>query len=263
MPVSGPTPVRTPSAGFVDDLLQLPWPADLAPATLAMLVRAGDGAGAQAWQALFADRDPARLAHLAAGLQAVPATQQLPGFERLLTRCAALPLAERESLRRQAHRIVLADGQLSLVEIWRCLLLDHVLGLARESVLRETHARSLAQCASAIHVIGATLAWQQRDVPAQAAALAEQWCRQASTALEIGPAPVRLGNAAPVLAAIDSAMQQLARLAPMRRPQLLKTWYALVRDDPQPTPQGVWDSLRCICLLIDTPLPPDVQARFA
>lgn len=263
IPIPGPMPVPPSQPGFVNDLLQLPWPADLVPATLAMLVRTGDGAGAQAWQALFADRDPGRLGRVAAGLQAVPASQQLPGFERLLTRCAALPLAEREALRRQAHRVVLADGQLSLVEIWRCLLLDHVLGLARESVLRETHALSPAQCAGAIHVIGVTLAWQQRDTPAQAAVLAAQWSRQASAALEITPAPATLGDAAPVPAAIDIAMRQLARLAPMRRPQLLKTWCALVRDDLRPAPQGVWDSLRCICLLIDTPLPPDVQARFA
>ena len=59
------------------------------------------------------------------------------------------------------------------------------------------------------------------------------------------------------------AMRRLARLTPMRRPQLLKTWVALVGADEQAPAQALWDSLRCICLLIDTPLPPEVQARFA
>ncbi len=80
-------------------------------------------------------------------VQELAPSSQLPVFERLLTRCAALPWAERRLMRRHAHDIVRADGRLSLVELWRFLLLDHVLDLDHESVLRETHVLSLPACA--------------------------------------------------------------------------------------------------------------------
>jgi len=247
---------------WIDDLLQIPLPFDLAAASLSLLVRPGNQAEIQAWHLLFADRDRPQRDRLLAQAHTMPPSAHQIGLERLLTRCAALPLAERSSLRRMAHRIVLADGQLSLAELWRCLLLDHVLDLAHESVLRETHGQSLEQCADAIHTISAALAWQHRDAPVDATVLARRWSRAASLALELKP-PLAAADAPPSLAALTMAMRRLARLTPMRRPQLLKTWVALVGADEQAPAQALWDSLRCICLLIDTPLPPEVQARFA
>jgi Zn-dependent protease with chaperone function len=252
-----------PATDWIDDLLQVPLPFDLAAASLSLLVRPGNDAEIQAWRGLFADRDRPQLDRLLAQAHAMPPSVHQVGLERLLTRCAALPLAERRSLRKMAHRIVLADGQLSLAELWRCLFLDHVLDLAHESVLRETHAQSLAQCADAIHTISAALAWQHRDVPADATVLARRWRRAASLALALAPPTQAAGDRAPSLAALTMAMRRLARLAPMRRPQLLKTWVALVGHDEQAPEQAMWDSLRCICLLIDTPLPPEVQSGFA
>ena len=247
---------------WIDELLRIPLPCDLAAASLAFLVRQGNDAEIQTWHALFADRDPKQRDRLLVQAHATPPPAHQVGLERLLARCAALPLTERSSLRRMAHRIVLADGHLSLVESWRCLLLDHLLGLAHESVLRETHGHSLEQCADAIHAVSAALAWQHRDAPVDATVLARRWCRAASLALQLAP-PQDAPDAAPSLAALKLAMRRLARLAPMRRPLLLKTWVALVGADEQPATQALWDSLRCICLLIDTPMPPDVQARFA
>lgn len=268
-PVDAPAIVSEEPAGavpaatsdWIDDLLQIPLPFDLAAASLSLLVRPGNDAEIQAWRALFADRNRPQPDRLLAQAHAMPPSARQSGLERLLTRCAALPLAERSGLRRMAHRIVLADGQLSLAELWRCLLLDHVLDLAHESVLRETHALSLEQCADAIHTISAALAWQHRATPVDAKVLARRWSRATCLALELKP-PQAAGGVAPSLAALTMAMRRLARLAPMRRPQLLKTWVTLVGADEQAPAQDLWGSLRCICLLIDTPMPPDVQARF-
>lgn len=261
-----PPPPTSPAAAaaqadWIDELLQIALPFDLTPATLAFLVRADNAAELQAWHALFDELQLQRRERLIAQVQALaPAAHQL-GLERLLTRCSALPLAERTALRQQAHRIVLADGHLSLLELWRCLLLDHVLALARESTLRETHVLTLQACAEAIHGVTAALAWQHRNTPGEAQALAQQWQGGIGAALALMPA-ARVAVTAPSLAALKAAMRQLVRLAPMRRPQLLKAWCAMLQADPQPASQPLWNSLRCICLLIDTPLPPDVQARY-
>lgn len=262
----GATPPAPPlgqgtSTDWLDAMLQWPFPPDLAASTLAFLLPPGDAPQTKVWRDMFGRHAPAGLDRLVRQVQALEPSSHLPAFERLLTRCAAMPLAERHSLRRQAHQIVRADGRLSLVELWRCLLLDHVLGLAHESVLRETHALSLQACAGAIHTVTDVLAWQYGDPGADAAALARHWRLATDLALELVP---RAGVAVTPLTsvALRAAMQQLARLAPMRRPHLLKTWCALVSGDVRPTTRPVWESLRCICLLIDTPLPPQVQARF-
>ncbi len=249
------------SADWLDVMLQLPFAPDLAAATLAFLLAPGDAPQTRVWRELFGHHAPAELDRLLRQRQALEPSSRLPAFERLLTRCAALALAQRRQLRRQAHHIVRADGRLSLIELWSCLLLDHVLELARESVLRETHALSLSACAGAIGTITDVLAWQHGESGTDAAALARHWRQATDLALELVP---QAGNndTPPTSAALRAAMRQLARLAPMRRPHLLKTWCALVSSDARAPAQPVWDSLRCICLLIDTPLPPQVQARF-
>jgi hypothetical protein len=260
-----PSPMSAPAVpvvNWIDDFLQIALPFDLTPATLAFLVRAGNAAELQAWHGLFGELQLQRRERLMAQVQALaPAAHQL-GLERMLTRCAALPMAERTTLRQQAHRIVMADGHLSLLELWRCLLLDHMLALSRESTLRETHVLTLQTCAAAVHVVTTALAWQHRNGPGDAQALALQWRSDISAALGLAPA-VSAGVTAPSLGALTAAMRQLAQLAPMRRPQLLKAWCALLQADPRPAAQPLWNSLRCICLLVDTPLPPEVQAQYA
>ncbi len=246
---------------WLDAMLQWPFPPDLAATTLAFLLPSGDTPQTQVWCELFGRHAPAGLDRLLLQVQSLGPSSQLPAFERLLTRCAALPLGERRQLRQQAHDIVRANGRLSLVELWRCLLLDHVLALAHASVLRETHSLSLSACAGAIRTITDVLAWQQGDSGADASALARHWRQTSDLALDIAP-QVAVADAPPTSAALHAAMRQLSQLAPMRRPLLLKTWCSLVTGDIKPPAQPVWDSLRCICLLIDTPLPPQVQARF-
>ncbi len=263
-PGTAPTPPPSgqgASTDWLHAMLQWPFPQELAATTLAFLLPPGDVPQTQVWCDLFGRRAPAGPYRLVRQVQALAPSSHLPAFERLLTRCAALPLAERRLLRRQAHDIVRADGRLSLRELWRCLLLDHVLELARESVLRETHVLSLGACAAAIGTITDVLAWQQGADGAEAAALARNWRQATERALELPP-QAGLADTPPTSAALRVALRQLARLTPMRRPLLLKTWCALVSGETRMAARPVWDSLRCICVLIDTPLPPQVQARF-
>ena len=219
------------TVNWIDDLLQIALPFDLTPATLAFLVRAGNDAELQAWHGLFAELQTPRRDRLlaqVAGLGAGGASARARAPADALCRACRWPSAR--ALRHQAHRIVLADGHLSLLELWRCLLLDHVLDLAHESVLRETHVLSLEPCAAAIHVVsdGAGLAAPRRARRRAGAGTAVAPMPSA-LALEPGAATRAAGVAPPSLGALTAAMRQLAQLAPMRRPQLLKTWCALVR----------------------------------
>lgn len=238
---------------WLDDMLSIAWPYDLVPATLAFLVPAADGPEYQAWCALFAQPGLRRPDHVLRQAWALPVSERQAAFERLLTRCASLPLPERAQLRRQAHRIVRADGRLVFAEIWHWLLLEHVLELRHESVLRETHYLSLQDCVASIVCLTDLLAAQrfagQADLPTRQ----QTWRADIGAALQLGQLPAPSGP--PALPAIAAAVRQLARLSWMVRPQLIKAWCALAWHGPAQPPQAIVDALRTLCILIDTPMP--------
>lgn len=264
---STPTDARPVSAQqevWPRNLLAIAWPHDLVPATLAFLVPRDDGPQYQTWCALFAVPDKARPDHVLRQAWAMPARARQGAFERLLTRCASLPASERKQVRQHAHRIVRADGRLGFAEIWHCLLLHHVLEPRRESVLRETDNLSLPDCARQIAALTDLLAARRCVGQADLAALQLRWRGVMATALGLGELPMPV--AAQKLPEIARVVQHLARLSWMLRPRLMKAWCALVLAAAPPAPavpQALADALRALCLLIDTPMPPDLQAHFA
>jgi len=249
------------SGAWLDDLLAITWPADLIPITLAFLVPADGGDEQQVWRTLVADAGASRQDFLLGQVWRLPMSDQQVGFERLLTRCASLPRTQRQQLRAQAHRIVRADGKLGLPEMWHCFLLDHVLELRHESVLRETHCLSLQDCASAVASLTDVLAAQRFHGQLDRTAIQSQWRVAVHTVLALDGLP---GDwVPPSLAAVTGAVRQLARLSWMSRPQLLKAWCAVVLPDGAAVPQPVCDALRTLCFLIDTPMPPQLQAVYS
>jgi hypothetical protein len=48
----------------------------------------------------------------------------------------------------------------------------------------------------------------------------------------------------------------------MLRPQPMKAWCALALQGSSPAPQPLVDALRTVCILIDTPMPPRLQASY-
>ena len=241
-----------------NDLLDIAWPHDLIPAALVYLTGPGEGETRQAWRGLFTEINRHGQDRLLQQVWSQPTSLHQGAFERLLTRCAALSLDTRRAMRRQARQIVRADGRLSLSELWRCLLLDHVLDLHHESVLRETNHLTLAQCAQAIDTVGLALATQllrqgQDGSPAD-------WCSVVRSTLGLD-APAREPGKL-TSAGIRAAVWHLMRLGAMSRPQLMKAWCALALDGGADVPQQALDALRGLCLLIDTPISPVLAARF-
>jgi hypothetical protein len=247
-------------AAWLDNLLAIDWPHDLVPATLAFLVPAEHGPEHAAWCLLFARPASGKADRSLRQAWQLPAAARQGAFERLLTRCASLPPAERAQLRQQAHQIVRADARLDFAEIFHCLLLDHVLELRHESVLRERHCLSLVQCAPAIACMTDLLAAQRFPGHADAAGLRATWRAEIGAALALDALPA--SAQVPALPAITGALRQLADLSWMLRPQLMKAWCALVLRAQPPAPQAVVDALRAVCILIDTPMPPALQAFY-
>jgi Zn-dependent protease with chaperone function len=249
-----------PAVPWLDDMLAIAWPHDLAPATLAFLVPAQHGPEHQAWCALFAPAPSTRQEqHLLLRAGSVPAAARQDTFERLLTRCASLPLADRAQLRVQAHQIVRADGRFAFAEIWHCLLLDHVLQLRHDSVLRETHCRALQDSALAIAVVTDLLAQRCCADSADAVAVRAHW--RAALQAALGLAQLPDAQWPPSWPAVQAAVRQLAYLSAVLRPQPMKAWCTQVFDLPQP-PQELVDALRSLCILIDTPMPPRLLAAW-
>ena len=246
--------------GWLDALLAIAWPHDLVPATLAFLVRSDKGPAYTVWLALFARPDAKTPQFLLSQTWTLPINARQDSFERLLTRCASLPPAARAQLRQQAEQIVRADDRLDAVELWHCLLLDHLLAPRRNSLLRESDHLSLATCAGAIAGVTDVLAAQRyasrADLPERRAAL-----RVALGESLVLPACTD----APTLeswSAVTHAVEQLARLSWMVRPRLMKAGCVLTLDDESLVPLAVADALRTLCILIDTPMPPALQGRY-
>jgi Zn-dependent protease with chaperone function len=259
-PVTPAAPTVAPAAPWLDDMLAIAWPHALVPATLAFLVPAQDGPEHQAWRAMQGQApSPRQAEHLLHQAWSLPPVARQHAFERLLTRCASLPLDERAQLRRQAHRIVRADARLGFAEVWHCLLLDHVLELRHESVLRETHCLSLPQCAAAIAVLTDLLAQGCRPESADSATVRADW--RAALQAALGLADLPAAPQAPSWPSIRTAVRQLGALSAVLRPQPMKAWCAQMFATAAP-PQESVDALRSLCILIDTPMPPRLQAAY-
>ena len=76
----------------------------------------------------------------------------------------------------------------------------------------------------------------------------------------LGVPPQQQQPPAPAVSELNQAIARVARVDRMHSPALAKAWSGALPAGP--VPQALADALRCLCLLIDTPLPPQLAARF-
>lgn len=196
---------------------------------------------------------PQAAAHerLLQAVQSLPPRRRLPWFERLLRLAAALSAARRAALVRDALALAQADGRVSLAEYLEGRVLQHQLAALSEPLAAERRSLTLAELAQPVAAVSRALA---TSLPHEERA---RWLQSVLAGLRVPPVgelPVPSG------AELAAALDRLARLGRMERPALVKLWI-----DAQPVagwPQGAYDALRCVCLLIDTPLPPQLAAQF-
>lgn len=173
-----------------------------------------------------------------------------PWFDHLRDMAAALPLADRQTLRAQALALVRADGQLTLPEYLAALLIHHDLTPRREALATEARHLRLEDAATAAESATAALATL---LPAEAQA---PWLATVQRTLGLGGAPWQAAQ--PLDAkALNRALQALRCLGVAHKPRLVKCWVAST-----PLTPAMADALRALCLLIDAPMPPALAACF-
>ena len=224
-------------------------PGPLQAAVLACLVPPQSPAEREAWRRAAADG--AASERLLQAVHAVPARRRLPWFERMLRLAAAMPAAQRATLLRDARALVQADGRLSLAEYLEGRVLQHQLGLRGERLAAEPRALTLAELAVPIAAVSSALATL---LPAEAR---DRWPQAVLAGLGL---PAAREWRQPTGRELGSAVDRLALLGRLQRPALVKQW--LAGPPAAGWPRAASDALRCLCLLIDTPLPPALAAQF-
>ncbi len=230
--------------------LSLLSPAQLQAAVLACFVPPEGTAEAEtvAWRRLAGSA--ARSQQLLQAVRALPPRQRQPWFERLLDGAAALSPEQRTDLTRQALAVVQADGRLSPLEYLRAQVLHRRLSVSRQ---HDAAAQRLE-----IADMGAAISSLTQAMAALLpAADGLRWAQSVLQNLNL-PAPHQLSVLA--VGALNEAIARVARVDRMNSPALAKAWSATLIADS--VPQALADALRCLCLLIDTPLPPQLEACF-
>lgn len=244
-----PEPALSPPEALLFELSAATMPGPVHAAVLACLVPPQSAAEMQAWRGAVPDQ--AAHQRLLQAVQSLPPRRRLPWFERLLRLAAALPAPNRAALVRDARAVAQADGRVSLAEYLEGRVLQHQLGVHGERLSAERRSLTLAELAQPVAVVSRALA---TALPGE---LRAGWLQSVVAGLRPPPASER---PMPSGAELAAALDRVVLLGRMERPALVKQWIA-----GQPLagwPQRACDALRCLCLLIDTPLPPALAAQF-
>lgn len=230
--------------------LSLLSPAQLQAAVLACFVPPDGTAEAEtaAWRRLAGNA--ARSQQLLQSVRALPPRQRQPWFERLLDCAAALAPEQRANLTRQALAMVQADGRLSPQEYLRAQTLHRLSSVSPQRDPAQ-HRLTIAEVGAAIDGVTQAMA---SLLPAGDGL---RWAQSVLQGLGL-PLPHQLS--VPVVSELNQAIARVARVDRMHSPALAKAWSAALPVTP--VPQALADAIRCLCRLIDTPLPPQLEACF-
>jgi hypothetical protein len=231
--------------------LSLLSPAQLQAAVLACFVPPDGPAEAEtaAWRRTAGNSAASQ--QLLQAVRALPPRQRQPWFERLLGSAAALSPEQRSEMMGQALAVVQADGRLSPPEYLRAQVLRRLLSVSPQQDAIAQHHLAIADVGTAIAVVTRAIA---SLLPA---ADGLSWAQSVLRSLGL-PAPQQLSL--PAVSELNQAIDRVARIDRMHSPALAKAWSAALPVTP--VPQALADAMRCLCLLIDTPLPPRLEACF-
>jgi hypothetical protein len=236
-------------------------PGGMKAALLAMLLVPDQPGRVRAWReetSLVGEAETIRV-----DVEQLGATVRLPWFELLLARLGGTPLHDRQELLRSARRVLTAAHP--------GLPIDRLLWLAMRRHFGENpyalvHAPAEAEIAQLPpaemrHVADYT-AHLARMVPSDDAAAGQRWYA-AVLGRWLAPGAIPPWHR-PDVDAFVHALTGLQALSWMQRPQLVRAWVAeaLPTGRPGPLPPTAADALRVTCLLLDTPIPPELARQY-
>jgi Zn-dependent protease with chaperone function len=237
-----------PSTASAQDLLALDplrQPACVEAAVLACLLPAAPAsAQLQAWHGLTA----AEAQPVLAAVQGLPVRRRLPWFERLAALARGLPPVRRSALLHAARELVQADGRVALREYLQIRLLQRQLADDQPLPAPAAHLK-LSELAASIATVSLDLATLLPSAQRRG------WVDAVLLALALPPLPAAVA----LPQQLNGALDRLALLAPVQRPALVKAWLAAAGA---PSSSALAEALACVCVLIDTPRPPDLEMQF-
>jgi Zn-dependent protease with chaperone function len=198
--------------------------------------------------------------------------RRVPEFERLTAALASAPIEERRTLVEAARDLMRADGRVSPIDrLWWLALRRRVSDLAAKPALMRPitgQGQTLSQLEPAAHQpVAALSAYLARFVPLTETGrglndASRAWL--AAVYRRCGIAVERATDAPPDADGLVLALTQVQELSWMMRPMLIKAW---VEEAVNHSPQGILsdntaDALRLAAGLIDSPLPPMLEAHY-
>jgi hypothetical protein len=201
----------------------------------------------------------------------LPHTRRLPWFEHFARQLAHGPVALRHDVIDAARRIIVADRRVSAMDQLRWVALRHLLAGSAVSppaaAATELDTLSDAQAAQAC-VFSAFLS---QLVPAPEltldlsgdSSLSQLWYDTVTAAWSDRPlaAPQRTGHD---IDATLRALRTLQSLPWLLRPVLARRWFDAARSltDGPALHDAAADALRLACVLLDSPVPPELARQY-
>jgi hypothetical protein len=230
-------------------------------ALLAMLLVPDQPTRVRAWReetSLVGEAETIR-----ADIELLSGATRLPWFELLLARLGGTPLADRQELLRSARRLLTAAHP--------GLPIDRLLWLAMRRHFGENpfgivHAPADADIAqlpmSDMQHVAHYTAHLARMVPSDDAQAGQHWYT-AVMGRWMAPQAIPAWHR-PDVDELVRALTGLQALSWMQRPQLVRAWVgeALPSGRPGPLPGTAADALRLSCLLMDSPMPPELARQY-
>ena len=253
--------VSTEEQDALDRLDRVHGPGGMKAALLAMLLVPDQSSRVRAWReetSLVGEAETIRT-----DVERLGGTTRLPWFELLLARLGGTPLPDRQELLRSARRVLTAAHPGLPIDRLMWLAMRRHFG---ENPLGMVHAPADADIAQLpaldIQHVAHYTAHLARMVPSDDVVAGQRWYTGVMGRW-LAPAAIPAWHR-PDVDELVRALTGLQALSWMQRPQLVRAWVgeALPSGRPGPLPQTAADALRLSCLLMDSPMPPELARQY-
>jgi hypothetical protein len=199
--------------------------------------------------------------------RALPPPRRLPWLEHFARALAPGPVALRHELIGAARRVMTADGLVSPLDQLRWIALRHLLAGSAVSPPAAAHSELESLAAQDVQQVCIFSAFLSHLVPAPELTLdltghesvSQQWYAIVTTAWDT--VPERDGHD---IDASLRALRGLQALPWLLRPVLVRTWYDAARSltEGPALHHDAADALRLTCVLLDSPVPPELSEQY-
>lgn len=237
-------------------------------AVLALMLTPHSDAELRAWR--DGVRDVPRALQLFDDIAQLWSSQRLPWFEHFARRLAPQPVAQRHELIGTARSLLTADGVVSSMDQLRWIALRHL--LAGSAVAPPAAASTEFETLDRrqVHAICVYCGFLSTLVPtpeitfdpAGYGSVSQEWYDSVTSPwTDQADVPARQGYD------IDAALRALRELQAMPwllRPMLVRSWFDAARalTDGPLLQEGAADALRLSCVLLDSPVPPELGQQY-